>query len=344
MKPKQVLNQPGMQVTFAIISFNQEAHVKEAIEGAFHQDYENLEIILSDDCSSDGTYEIMEKMARDYCGSHTIVLNRNAKNLGIGAHVERVFNIASGKFIVMAAGDDVSYSHRTSRSVEALASDPKAMGFISGYEYAGEDSQAGYGRWQPPSSSYTLTDFSKGLIQCTGAVATWSRDLVLRWPSIAHVTHEDRVLPFRALLAGGNIVTLQEPLVFYSIHGGISRLPGTQSQPHPLQVREKILRQTRPDSQQRIFDFKYYENRLGFITLAENLRRNLDSTDAELAAIEAGGFKWDQYYLRKMIALDSSPQEIKTYAGVRGRCVHAMYKSYVSTLRKWTQRSFGRAS
>jgi glycosyltransferase involved in cell wall biosynthesis len=42
------------------------------VEGAFSQTYSPLEIILSDDCSSDRTFEIMEEMAREYQGPHLV--------------------------------------------------------------------------------------------------------------------------------------------------------------------------------------------------------------------------------------------------------------------------------
>jgi len=44
-------------VTFALVAYNQEQYIREAVEGAFAQTYEPLEIILSDDCSSDRTVE-----------------------------------------------------------------------------------------------------------------------------------------------------------------------------------------------------------------------------------------------------------------------------------------------
>lgn len=44
-------------VTFALFTFNQQEYVRDAIEGAFSQTYEPLEIILSDNCSSDRTFE-----------------------------------------------------------------------------------------------------------------------------------------------------------------------------------------------------------------------------------------------------------------------------------------------
>src|SRR6056297_466684 len=93
-------------VTFAVIAYNQERFIREAIEGAFAQTYQPLEIILSDDCSPDSTFEIMQEMAAAYGGPHGVILNRNQSNLGIVPHIDRVMTIVTGEFIVINAGDD----------------------------------------------------------------------------------------------------------------------------------------------------------------------------------------------------------------------------------------------
>lgn len=54
--PDNVTDQP--LVTFALFAYNQEQYIREAVEGAFSQTYKPLEIILSDDCSRDRTFEI----------------------------------------------------------------------------------------------------------------------------------------------------------------------------------------------------------------------------------------------------------------------------------------------
>src|SRR6056297_3729012 len=90
-------------VTFAVIAYNQERYIREAIEGAFAQTYHPLEIILSDDCSSDRTYQIMKEMAAAYDGPHKVVLNRNEPNLGVVPHIDRVMNLVRGDFIVVNA-------------------------------------------------------------------------------------------------------------------------------------------------------------------------------------------------------------------------------------------------
>src|SRR5215475_5079675 len=106
-------------LSFAIFSCNQEKFIRSAIEGAFAQTYSPLEIIISDDCSKDRTFEIAKEMAAAYRGPHTVRLNRNETNLGIGGHVNKVFGISQGELVFAAAGDDVSLPHRVEATFQA---------------------------------------------------------------------------------------------------------------------------------------------------------------------------------------------------------------------------------
>lgn len=106
-------------LTFALFAYNQEKYIREAVASAFSQTYSPLEIILSDDCSNDRTYEIMQEMAAAYCGPHAVIARRNATNLRPYSHVLAVASIAKGDIIVLAAGDDISKPNRTEEIYEA---------------------------------------------------------------------------------------------------------------------------------------------------------------------------------------------------------------------------------
>ena len=127
--PDMAQDSPARQrVTLALFAYNQQAHVRAAVEGALAQDYDGpLEIILSDDGSRDDTFAVMQDVARAYSGPHHVRLNYNDHNLGLSAHVNRVLAMAQGEIIVMAAGDDISLPGRVTETVAAFARHPEAI-------------------------------------------------------------------------------------------------------------------------------------------------------------------------------------------------------------------------
>ena len=110
------------QVSFILISYNQMRFIRDAVNSAFSQDYPSLEIIISDDCSTDGTYEILKEIVSNYQGSHRVVLRQTNRNLGVLAHVIDAANSANGELIILAAGDDISKPERTRKMAIAWQS------------------------------------------------------------------------------------------------------------------------------------------------------------------------------------------------------------------------------
>ena len=217
-------------VTFLIGAYNHEPFIRQAVEGAFSQTYSPLQIILSDDCSRDRTYEIMEEMAAAYRGPHEIVLNRNPKNLGLAGHVNRIVQLSRGELLVFAAGDDIPLPFRVAASWEAWeASGRKAYGVHGKLVNIDENYQPDPNKvWEaPPASARQSQDrssFLEGYIQSgtpviLGAAAAWSRALFERFgPLPEDVIYEDMALTFRSLISGG-LVLIDHPFVLYRLHG-----------------------------------------------------------------------------------------------------------------------------
>lgn len=213
-------------VTFALFAYNQEKYIREAVEGALAQDYPNLEIIVSDDASTDATWRNIEAVVAAYSGPHTIKLNRNPANLGIGAHVSLVGRMARGELVVMAAGDDVSCPSR----VTALVDGWQAAGGGAAVIYSDVvpiDQQSREIRgWDEKifDGPHEMHEMAHGVIRILGASAAYTSSVFREFDDIAaHVAHEDRVLPFRALLLNGKAIYLASRLVRYRVEGGVSR-------------------------------------------------------------------------------------------------------------------------
>ncbi len=118
-------------ITFALLCFNQEKFVAEAVRSALAQDYSPLEILISDDVSSDRTWEIVEREVANYGGPHRIRLHRNEANLSCTVHTLSALALASADLVVVGAGDDVSEPHRVSTIAAVARAQPQAMSFWS---------------------------------------------------------------------------------------------------------------------------------------------------------------------------------------------------------------------
>jgi glycosyltransferase involved in cell wall biosynthesis len=213
-------------VTFALFTYNQEAYVAEAVEGALSQDYSPLEIVISDDASTDRTFEIIQGLVRDYRGPHDIRLVRNEVNLGIGAHVTKVAHLARGELIVAAAGDDVSLPPRASAMValweahrripDLLCCDAETMdarGMRTGRRPAHKGSRL----------DATIVARDGRLVH--GAVATWTKRMWKIYPELpSECINEDMVLSLRAAMQGG-IVRHPAEMVRYRVGTGVSQSP-----------------------------------------------------------------------------------------------------------------------
>ena len=117
--------------TFVLFAYNQEKYVREAVEGAFAQTYSPLEIILSDDCSPDGTFAILQEMAAAYQGPHMVRAVQTPRNLGLIQHVLLRGREAQGEVVVVAAGDDISVPERVAKMVAAFTPDVGAAYSLS---------------------------------------------------------------------------------------------------------------------------------------------------------------------------------------------------------------------
>lgn len=212
-------------VTFALFAYNQEKYIREAVEGALAQDYPNLEIIISDDCSTDGTWEVIERTVAVKKDGRLIVLNRNPSNLGISAHVNAIFQMAKGELIVMAAGDDVSYPYRTSQLVDAWRKSQAKAAVIHSLSriVIKHDATSDLAR---PQIGETRTLSPEAYVEAgmicpfRGQSAAYTPGLFAAFgPLDPRGSIEDAPLAFRAMLQGAPFIYVDAPLLDYRVTG-----------------------------------------------------------------------------------------------------------------------------
>ena len=154
------ISMPPVRASVVLLTYNQEAYVQEALQSLLSQDYDDLEIVVSDDASTDGTWQVIQQKFVEYTGHKRVVLNRNERNLGIVGNYFKAFSVATGDVIFTAAGDDVSLPNRcsacinmwidTGQVVDLIAADGYDMlltGEVAGLKETDELSQWTFERW-----------------------------------------------------------------------------------------------------------------------------------------------------------------------------------------------------
>jgi glycosyltransferase involved in cell wall biosynthesis len=212
--PKKIEEYNKPLISFLVLSYNQEHYIEEALNSAFSQTYEPLEVIISDDFSSDKTFEIIKEMVRVYEGKHRLILNRNDHNLGLTVHINHVANFFNGVLLICSAGDDISLPERTTKIYNAyLSSNLKAKAIYSDYFILKGD-ELFEGNYFIDEKYASMTDILKGSFGFLGAVSCYHRDVFECFEPLSNTPFEDTVLGFRAAILGG-IKFIPEKLVKY---------------------------------------------------------------------------------------------------------------------------------
>jgi|GEM_PF-831972 len=207
-------------VSFCLFAYNQQEFIAEAVKGAFSQTYPNLEIIISDDCSKDNTFEIITDLAKKYSGNHKVILNRNEQNLGLAAHVNKVFSMAAGDIFVGAAGDDISLPNRTEVFIKAFQKDENIVSVscnLTGIDSIGNKFVEN--SCQRNNEVYDINDYlNREDFHVNGASRAIRRNLFQQFGKLnTKCPTEDTPYLLRAFMSG-KVLLLAEKLVLYRTH------------------------------------------------------------------------------------------------------------------------------
>lgn len=105
------------RVSVIIPCYNAEKYLCESVESIMNQSYTNLEIICIDDCSTDTTLAILEKLALK---DDRIKVLHNSKNMKIANSLNRGLEYSTGEYIARMDADDIALPNRIEKQVDYL--------------------------------------------------------------------------------------------------------------------------------------------------------------------------------------------------------------------------------
>lgn len=102
--------------------YNCEKYIRESVQSVLNQTFENFELIIIDDCSTDDTIAIINEFS-----DNRINLYEKEINSGLIDSLNFGFSIAKGEFIARMDGDDICLSERFEKQVDFLNKNPDVI-------------------------------------------------------------------------------------------------------------------------------------------------------------------------------------------------------------------------
>jgi glycosyltransferase involved in cell wall biosynthesis len=133
------------KVSVIIPIYNQKPFIRETLDSVLAQDYENVELVLSDDGSTDGTTGILQEYHDREPGRVRVISSE--RNTGIAGAFNRGLEAHTGEYIAWLGGDDLMLPGKLSRQVAFLQARPDVLGCCHDAEVFDSASGHSYGRF-----------------------------------------------------------------------------------------------------------------------------------------------------------------------------------------------------
>lgn len=149
------MNKVNPLVTFIIATYNRADYICEAVCSILKQKYNNIEIIVIDDCSKDDTPELLKANF-----DNRVIYHRNSKNMGPAFSRNIGLGLAKGKYIGLLDSDDILYDeNHTQIAVDTLENDKEITIFCCDFYIIDRENRI-LNKYSPLLDSIDYIDFS----------------------------------------------------------------------------------------------------------------------------------------------------------------------------------------
>lgn len=159
-------------VSVPVITYNSSAYIIDGLESIKAQTYKNIELIISDDCSTDNTVEIcrqwLEKNKDRF--ARTLLITSD-KNTGVAGNCNRSISFCQGEWIKMLSGDDLFMPNTIEGYIRFIGNHPECEICFAKLKFYGDDenevrlAKLMYEQWFYPIIQSDLSFQQKNIIK-----------------------------------------------------------------------------------------------------------------------------------------------------------------------------------
>ncbi len=204
-------------VSIIVPVYNAERFLRHTMDSVRAQTYTDWELLLVDDCSTDGSAQLIEEYAREK-GDSRIRLISQPSNLGAAKARNRGVEEAQGRYIAYLDADDLWESVKLEHQLAFLQKEEAAFTF-TGYEFADENG-VGLGKIVRVPKTLEYREALKNTTIFTTTVMFDTEKIPKELLSMPQIRSEDTALWWRILRSGYTAYGLDENLARYRRTGG----------------------------------------------------------------------------------------------------------------------------
>ncbi len=197
-----------------IPAYNCENYIEETLRSALGQSAAPFEVIVVDDASTDGTPEIIQRLARKDC---RIKYHRNEKNLGVAQARNQGVRLAKSQWIAFLDSDDIWAKQKMQRQLELAAQNGPGI-YHTGWDILTQTGE------KTGRAVHVAEYVDYECMLCGSQVNTSSvlapRQALLQFPMEREDLHEDFIEWVRLIAYYGVSRGIDEPLVSYRLTAG----------------------------------------------------------------------------------------------------------------------------
>lgn len=233
----------GPLISVAMCTYNGERYLAEQLDSIVKQSYRRLEIVVVDDCSTDGTMAILREYAA--CDSRIRVIE-NDTNLGFVRNFSKAMQVCQGDYIALADQDDIWFENKIERLYEEIGDNLLIYSRIAVVDAGARPLGREFPKTERIDGNCAL---SLLLANCVTGHACLLRSelLQLAEPLLQNAAYHDQLLAIVAASQQGRLKAGSEVLSYYRSHednavlGNKRRRPGSKAQRHNDKVAERCV-------------------------------------------------------------------------------------------------------
>lgn len=230
------------KVDVLLATYNGEKYVKEQIDSILGQTYQNIHLIISDDCSSDSTREILKQ----YENKKNVTIYYQEKNLGLIKNFEFLMQQVTNNLYMLSDQDDIWLPEKIEKSIETLEKENVDLVF-GDLEVVDENMNTIYPSFgdymllnkkiKKYINSYKVNYLYNCVTGCTILSKKKFIPMILPFPTESkYVIHDFWLGTVMAI--HGKLAYVEKPYIKYRQHGG--NLVGTDKISHGFKKMDEV--------------------------------------------------------------------------------------------------------